>query len=182
MGKIFNLSEVVLNWPTLFTPKASKMYPNNPPRYSVNCAVPVNSPDHHAIVNAINETAAEFFPEGNCSFPIMKPSPDGTTIEVRSAAAESNPPGVIDGQKNEILNPGEIYSGVVANVAIDVYASVANRRVCIGLLGVQKVKDGPRMDNKPDTSELFSPIATVNTLQPGAAPIVPKPPTASFLG
>ena len=62
MGQIFNLESVVLNWPTLFTAKGSRMYPNNPPKYSTSCVVEANSPNHHALVNAINKVSTEFFP------------------------------------------------------------------------------------------------------------------------
>ena len=168
MGKIFNLESVVLNWPQVFVAKGSKKFPANPPKFSVACVIEANSPNHHALVNALNEIAGESFPDGNCKFPELTPSADGKTIEVRASANADNPPGVLDGSKNEILQPGEIYSGVVANVAVDVYASTTYGRVCVGLLGVQKVKDGPRMDNRPDPTELFQPISVVNTLQPGA--------------
>jgi hypothetical protein len=168
MGKIFNLDSVVLNWPQIFTAKGSKKFPTNPPKYSVVCMIEANSLNHHAVVNAMNEIAAESFPDGNCKYPDMAPSTDGKYIEIRASANADNPPGVLDGSKNEILNPSEIYSGVVCNVALDVFASTNYGRVCVGLLGVQKVADGPRMDNRPDTSELFQPINVVNNLQPGA--------------
>ena len=175
MGKIFNLENVILNWPQVFTPQTSKMYPKNAPKYSTGILIEANSPNHHALVNAMNEVAAESFPEGNCGFPKVDPTPDGKYVSVRASASADNPPGVLDGQKNEILNPGELYSGVVANVAIDVYATANYRKVCVGLLGVQKVKDGPRMDNRPDPAELFSPIKVVNNLQPQpGAPSVGK--------
>jgi len=175
MGKIFNLESVVLNWPSIFTAQGSKKFPNNAPKFSVSCVIEANSPNHHALVNAMNEVAAENFPDGGCNFPELKPSADGKTVEVRASASADNPPGVLDGQKNEILQPGEIYSGVVANVAVDVYATTTYNRVCIGLLGVQKVADGPRMDNRPDPTELFKPINVVNTIQPQpGAPTVGK--------
>ena len=168
MGKIFNFENVVVNWPQLFTPQTSKKYPKNAPKYSVQCLIEVGSPNHHAVVNAMNEVAAESFPDGNCGFPKLDTTPDGKYIQVRASASADAPPGVLDGRKNEILQPGEIYSGCICNVAIDVYATTNYQKVCVGLLGVQKVKDGPRMDNRPDPAELFQPINVVNNLQPGA--------------
>jgi len=168
MGKLFNLESVTINWPQVFSAKGSKKFPTNPAKFSASCLIEAGSANHHALVNAMNEVATESFPDGACQFPTLAPSADGKYVEVRASANADSPPGVLDGSKNEILNPGEIYSGVVCNVALDVFASTNYGRVCIGLLGVQKVKDGPRMDNRPDTSELFQPINVVNNLQPGA--------------
>jgi len=170
MGKIFNLESVILNWPQVFTAQGSKKFPSNPPKYAVVCMIEVNSANHHALVNAMNEVASEAFPGGGCGFPTLKNTPEGKFVEVRASASADNPPGVLDGSKNEILNPAEIYSGVVANVAIDIYATTTYNKVCVGLLGIQKVAEGPRLDNRPDTSELFQPINVVNNVTPAATP------------
>lgn len=57
---------------------------------------------------------------------------------------QNRPPLVVDRDKEEIIDPREIYSGVYGQVAIDAYAFnvSGNRGVTFQLLAVRKLRDG----------------------------------------
>ena len=56
-------------------------------------------------------------------------------------------PGIIDRDRNEILDPEEVYSGCWGRASINFYAfdSHGNRGVGVGLNNIQKLKDGERL-------------------------------------
>ena len=71
-----------------------------------------------------------------------------------------NRPGVIDKDKNEISsdegNMDEIYPGCYCRATVNVYAyNNKSKGVALGLRNIQKVKDGPRLDNRTDADEDF---------------------------
>lgn len=63
---------------------------------------------------------------------------------INASANPDHKPKVVDRFLNEILDPTEIYSGMIANVALDFYAFNApgNSGISVGLGNVQKVADG----------------------------------------
>lgn len=71
-----------------------------------------------------------------------------------------NRPGVIDKDKNEISpeegNADEIYPGCYARATVTVYSyDNKGKGVALGLRNIQKVKDGPRLDNRTAADEDF---------------------------
>lgn len=74
-------------------------------------------------------------------------------------ASSQSQPGVVDGQRQPILEQELIYSGVIANVQVSCFAwqhATGGKGLSFDLLNVQRVKDGPKLANaKPDPSKVF---------------------------
>jgi len=63
-----------------------------------------------------------------------------------ASASSKFQPGVVNQAVKKIICPDEIYSGCVCNILIDAYAySTEKFGVSLGLLHIQKVKDGERL-------------------------------------
>lgn len=62
-------------------------------------------------------------------------------------ANSNQKPGIIDKDRNEILDPDEVYSGSWGRASINFfpYDSNGNRGVGVGLNNIQKIKDGERL-------------------------------------
>lgn len=56
-------------------------------------------------------------------------------------------PGIVDKDRNEILDPDEVYSGCWGRASINFYPfdSNGNRGIGVGLNNIQKLKDGERL-------------------------------------
>ena len=162
MGQQVKLENVVINWPVLFTPTTSKNFPSNPPTYGIVCILD-QVKDAKAIRDvkaALDEQNALTFKDKLRALPTSwKVEPDGK-IHLRASASAAQKPGVVDAARNVIhADDGSIYAGCTCNVVIDVYTTTNHGgKVCIGLLAVQKVADGERLDNRPNVEDLFAPI------------------------
>ena len=62
-------------------------------------------------------------------------------------ANSNQKPGIVDRDKNEILDPDEVYSGCWGRASINFYAfnTNGNKGVGVGLNNVQKLRDGERL-------------------------------------
>ena len=62
-------------------------------------------------------------------------------------ANSSSKPGIVDKDRNKILDPDEVYSGCWGRASINFfpYDSNGNRGVGVGLNNIQKLKDGERL-------------------------------------
>jgi len=73
-------------------------------------------------------------------------------------ANSDTPPGVVDRDRNPILERREIYSGIYARFSLNFYAfnAGANRGIACGLNNVQKLSDGPPLGGKSKPEDDFS--------------------------
>lgn len=173
MGIRVDLQNVRVAWQSIFKANKSSMYPNNPAKFGISVILDpkVHSKEIAAINEAIQHTKASAFPNGACGLPVSwTPKPDGT-YHLRAASAEDRKPWVVDRSTKIIFDPAAIYAGCYVNVAIDVYPSVANRKICVGILGVQFVADGERIDNRPAAEELFKPLEVTGSQDSGFNPL-----------
>lgn len=98
---------------------------------------------------------------------IKKPLRDGDTerpddpayagcyfINANSAAA----PGIVDADRQPILDRSEVYSGVYGRASISLYAfnSNGNRGIACGLNNLQKIKDGEPLGGKSRAEDDFA--------------------------
>lgn len=162
MGKTVKVEKVRVNWPRIFKPEASAMYPNNPPQYSMNVLLDPKK-DKKAIdaLQAAMDAEADAFKGKKYDEPPSWKKADSGLIELRLSAAENRKPQVVDENVQPIMSADEIYAGCYCNVVIDVYSnSKFGNKVSTGLVAVQKVADGERLDGyvAPDAEELFAPI------------------------
>ena len=75
-------------------------------------------------------------------------------VNANSATA----PGVVDANRNEILDKSEVYSGVYGRASITFYAFNANgnRGIACGLNNLQKIRDGEPMGSRSRAEDDFA--------------------------
>lgn len=73
-------------------------------------------------------------------------------------ANSNTAPGVVDINRQPIIDTSEIYSGVYARVSLSLYAfnSNGNRGIACGLQNVQKIKDGTSLGGKANAEDDFN--------------------------
>lgn len=67
-------------------------------------------------------------------------------------------PGIVDADRNVIINRSEVYSGVFGRASISFYAfnSNGNKGIACGLNNLQKVRDGEPLGGKANAEDDFS--------------------------
>jgi hypothetical protein len=72
-------------------------------------------------------------------------------------ANSNTAPGVVDVNREPIIDTSEIYSGVYARVSLSFYAfnSNGNRGIACGLQNIQKVRDGESLGSKAGAEDDF---------------------------
>lgn len=75
-------------------------------------------------------------------------------INANSATA----PGIVDADRQPILDRSEVYSGVYGRASINLYAfnSNGNRRIACGLNNLQKIRDGEPLGGKASAESDFA--------------------------
>jgi hypothetical protein len=144
------------------------------PKYSVSLIIPKSDTTTVAKINAAIEAAYE---EGKSklkgngkSVPalsiIKSPLRDGDLerpddpayansyfINANSASA----PGIVDADRNPIMERSEVYSGVYGRASINLYAfnSNGNKGIACGLNNLQKIRDGEPLGGKTRAEDDF---------------------------
>lgn len=145
------------------------------PKYSVSLIIPKSDT---VTVNKINAAIQAAYTEGESklkgngrSVPplsaIKTPLRDGDIerpddeayknsyfINANSAAA----PGIVDADRNVILERSEVYSGVYGRASINLYAfnSNGNKGIACGLNNLQKIRDGEPLGGKSRAEDDFA--------------------------
>lgn len=75
-------------------------------------------------------------------------------INANSATA----PGIVDADRNVIISPSEVYSGVYGRASINFYAfnSNGNKGIACGLNNLQKIRDGEPLGSKSSAEDDFA--------------------------
>ena len=178
MSKITNPTKVITG------PKTRWSYANvwdaksingGAPKYSVSLIIPKSDVKTVAKINAAIEAAyteGESKLKGNGrSVPalsaIKTPLRDGDVerpddpayansyfINANSATA----PGIVDADRNPILERSEVYSGVYGRASISLYAcnSNGNKGIACGLGNIQKVRDGEPLGGRTNAADDFA--------------------------
>lgn len=145
------------------------------PKYSVSLIIPKSDKKTVAKIQAAIEAAyheGESKLKGNGkSVPALSvlktPLRDGDTerpddpayansyfVNANSATA----PGIVDADRQEIIDRSEVYSGVYGRASINFYAfnSNGNKGIACGLNNLQKVKDGEPLGGKSRAEDDFA--------------------------
>lgn len=79
---------------------------------------------------------------------------DSYFINSNSATA----PGIVDADRQQIIDRSEVYSGVYCRASINLYAfnSNGNRGIACGLNNLQKIRDGEPLGGKPRVEDDFA--------------------------
>jgi hypothetical protein len=127
------------------------------PKYSVSLIIPKDdvktiSAINQAVENAIKDGAAKFGgkipPKGALKLPLRDGDTERDDEAYRNAyfvnANSTTKPGVVDADRNPILDSSELYSGIIGRASINFYAfnSNGNRGIACGLNNIQKLSDG----------------------------------------
>ena len=73
-------------------------------------------------------------------------------------ANSSTAPGIVDGDRNPILDHSEVYSGVYGRASVNFYAfnSNGNRGIACGLNNLQKIRDGEPLGGRARAEDDFA--------------------------
>ena len=148
---------------------------NGPERYSISLIIPKTDKETIDAVNAATAAAhengaAKLRGNGRSVPPltvIKNPLRDGDIerpddeayrnayfINANSATA----PGVVDADRQPIIDTSEVYSGVYGRASINFYAfnSNGNRGIACGLNNLQKIRDGEPLGGKSRAEDDFA--------------------------
>ena len=92
--------------------------------------------------------------DGDTERPDDEAYADAYFINANSGTA----PGIVDADRNEILNRSEVYSGVYGRASINFYAfnSNGNKGIACGLNNLQKIRDGEPLGGKSRAEDDFA--------------------------
>ncbi len=92
--------------------------------------------------------------EGDLERPDDEAYANSYFINANSATA----PGIVDADKNTIIDCSEVYSGVYGRASINLYAfnSNGNKGIACGLNNLQKIKDGEPLGGKSRAEDDFA--------------------------
>jgi hypothetical protein len=184
----------ILSFPTLFTPKVAKGATD--PKYSVTVLLPPNDPQINAIHAEVEAGKLNTFPSGytgqdECFGPYdtkyagkdyYDPRFSGWFI-FSCTAKQEDKPSVVDVNYNQIIDPGQVFSGMVGYVNAGISGYTKGKGGIGGWLnGVMITAEEPpmgRLDNKPSVEQMFAGVP--GGAQQQAAPVAPAPaaPTAA---
>jgi hypothetical protein len=123
------------------------------------------TPAYKAFQKAVTQCAKdEFGPDvvmSKLNLPIKKGSEmpyNGITDEdVVISARAVKKPGIVDYDKNDVMDPDDVWAGQWGYFEVRPFAySVSNRGVSLNLNNVRVLKDGDRIDGRKSAQEVFS--------------------------
>ena len=145
------------------------------PKYSVSLIIPK---DDTATVNKIKAAIQAAYEEGESKLkgsgktvPTLKtiktPLRDGDLERPDDAAYansyfinanSSTAPGIVDADRQPILERSEVYSGVYGRASVNFYAfnTNGNRGIAVGLNNLQKIRDGEPLGGKSRAEDDFA--------------------------
>lgn len=152
----------------------TSMQDGGPKKYSSALLIPKSD---KATINAINNAIAAIKRDpaalakwGGKLPPVLKlPLRDGDVEKPDDEnykghywvnATSGQQPGVLDSDKNEMIDKTKLYSGVYAKVDVNFYAfnSNGNKGIACGLNNILKVKDGPALAGKESAKVVFADV------------------------
>lgn len=134
------------------------------PKYSVSLLIPKSDKEQVSKINAAIKAAiiakwGNKVPKG-----LDLPLRDGDDKDDENYAGHwyinaksDNKPGFVNKNREEIIDPSEIYSGMYGRAAVNFYGfdMTANKGVACGLNNLQKLKDGPAFSSRKKAEDDF---------------------------
>jgi hypothetical protein len=187
----------IISFPTLFTPKVAQGATEA--KFNISILLPPNDPQIAVINQLVEQAKLDAFPSGYTGTDQCLNAYDvkfqgksyydarfsGWWVFSCSAKADDRP-SVVDTNYQPVLNPSDVYSGMIAHVNAGVSGYVKGRGGIGGWLNgvmiTSEDSDFGRLDGKPSTEQMFAGIGNpgpANTLPPQvAAPPAPMAPPA----
>jgi Protein of unknown function (DUF2815) len=161
---------MVLESANLFTPKASKLKPDDPPGFYARVladAKAVKAPEWAEMEKAVKGLGAQSFggpakfealvQAGQFRSPLRrdvigKGFPDSTVAFLNVKCSRDYPPRILAPDNTEIMDQTLIYPGCIVRVSLRIYAyggpgTQYPAGISFGLENLKKVADGPRLTN-----------------------------------
>lgn len=161
---------VRFSYAQVFTPKA--VNEGDEPKYSVSILIPKSDTATIEKINKAIEAAkaqgiAKIGKNGKIPANIKMPLRDGDLEREDDEtyaghyflnASSFRQPGIVDKDRQAILDPDEFYSGCYGRASINFYAfnSNGNKGIAVGLNNLQKLKDGERLAGGASAEEDFA--------------------------
>ena len=84
----------------------------------------------------------------------------GTYFITVKCSASRGRPGIVDADRNEVIDPQKVYSGMYARAEVTCYAydRKGNKGVAFGLNHVQILRDGPPLGSRTRVEDAFKPV------------------------
>ena len=184
----------IISFPTLFTPKVAKGATD--PKFGVSVLLPPTDPQVATLQAEVDAAKANGFPSGytgqdECFGPYdtkyagkdyYDPRFSGWFVFSCSAKADDRP-AVVDPVHTPIIDPSQVFSGMVAYVNAGISAYTKGKGGVGGWLnGVMVTAEEPpmgRLDNKPSVEQMFAGVAGAAPVTAQAAPVpAPNAPVA----
>lgn len=197
-----NLVKGIISFPQVFEPRAAVQ--GSEPRFSVQVLLEPGDPQIQQIQQQIEQAKADTWPSGapgNLRTPLQPyddkyagknyydPQFSGWYV-LTCNAKQNDPPAVVNEQRQPIIDRGEVFSGVVAQVAHGIAGYNQGAQGIGGFLnGLLVTNQEPpkgRLDGKPSVDQMFA-QAPASTAQaqaeaPVAPPAAPAAPPAAPSG
>lgn len=180
------LNDVRFSYCNLFQPRAQN---GQEPKYSVTVLVPKTNVKAKAAMDAAIQDALEYGVSAKWNGQ-MPPKPalcvhdgdgerpsDGQPFGAECkgcwvfTAASKNPPFVVDGQVQPIIDPTQVYSGMWGNISVNFfpYNFGGKKGIGCGLNGVQKIRDdAPLGGSRVTAEEAFTAVSAPAPAAPAA--------------
>ena len=141
------------------------------PKYSVSLIIPKSDTKTIAAINAavdaaIKDGVAKFGgkvpPKGALKLPLRDGDAERDDEAYKGAyfvnANSTTAPGIVDADRQPILERSEVYSGVYGRASINFYAfnSNGNKGIACGLNNLQKIRDGEPLGGKSRAEDDFA--------------------------
>lgn len=178
MSKIVNPTKVITgpdtrwSYANVWNPKSIN---GGTPKYSVSLIIPKSDTAtvqkiRTAIRAAYEEGASKLKGNGKSVPPlsaIKNPLRDGDMERPDDEAYKNayfvnansaNKPGIVDADRQEIIDTSEVYSGVYGRASINFYAfnTNGNKGIACGLNNLQKIRDGESLGGKSSAEDDFA--------------------------
>ena len=149
MPKFMNATKVITgvntrwSYANVWDPKSIN---GGAPKYSVSLIIPKSVPALSAIKTPLRD--------GDLERPDDEAYKNSYFINANSSTA----PGIVDADRQPILERSEVYSGVYGRASINLYAfnSNGNKGIACGLNNLQKIRDGEPLGGKSRAEDDFA--------------------------
>lgn len=178
MSKIMNPTKVITgpttrwSYANVFEPKAIN---GGTPKYSVSLIIPKSDKKtiekvKSAIQAAYEEGQSKLKGNGKTvpALSVLKtplrdgdlerPDDEAYANSYFINANSTNPPGIVDADRNPIIDRAEVYSGVYGRASINMYAfnTNGNKGIACGLNNLQKISDGEPLGGMTRAADDFA--------------------------
>ena len=126
------------------------------PKYSASLIIPK---EDTVTINKIKSAIEQAYKEGESKLKGNgKSVPALSTLKTPLRDGDLERPGVVDGNRQEIIDTSELYSGIYGRASITFYAfnSNGNKGIACGLNNLQKLRDGEPLGGRTRAEDDFA--------------------------